>query len=193
MIEVDSSYVLEGDKEAIMAHLTPRRVAEFMGYTIREADGSESGQHLRVQKYDTEFTLAVQETKNGYEFSQYGSEGPFRVLDGNLRVEGAGDVTEEEASRVVVDIAYTMESAFSFLVDRLARRIVQRDADTLLDNLAMELAEERDETEEETDGEAESEGEATGSENLATEELDDERERAGLTRNDSATEGSEDN
>lgn len=144
MKEIVSSYVLEGSQDEILAHLSPTRIAEYMGYTVRETEAADSGRRLRVRKYDTEFTLAVRETVDGYQFSQSGSEGPFRILEGDLYIRDADAVEGTRASRVTVEITYTIGSFFSFLLDWLARRIVKRDADALLENLAREMTEERE-------------------------------------------------
>lgn len=146
MKEIDSSYVLEGSQDEILAHLSPTRIAEYMGYTVRETEAADSGRRLRVRKYDTEFTLVVRETVDGYQFSQSGSEGPFRILEGDLYIRDADTVEGIRASRVTVEITYTIGSLFSFLLDWLARRIITRDADGLLENLARGMAEEREES-----------------------------------------------
>lgn len=142
MKDIHSTYVLEGGKDEVLAHLSPTRIAEYMNYNVLETKERKSGQYLRVRKYDTEFTLVVRETNEGYQFSQAGSEGPFSVLDGGLQIETAESGEDTETSRVTVDISYTIGSFFSFLLDWLSRRIVERDANSLLDNLARELAEE---------------------------------------------------
>lgn len=146
MKEVEFSYVLKGGEEEILTHLSPIQIAEYMGYTARGSKENESAKHLRVRKYNTEFTLDIREKGNGYEFSQYGSEGPFRVLDGNIQIESEGNVEDREASRVTVNITYTIGSLFSFVLDWLARRLVKQDAKSLLNNLAKGLAEERADT-----------------------------------------------
>lgn len=147
MKEVEVSYVIEGTEEEIRAHLSPESMAEYMGYSIRDTERTDEGDLLRVDKYDTEFTLRVEEVSAGHTFSQYGSDGPFREMNGVLQIEAAPDVHEGDASRATANITYTFGSLLPFVVDYLGKRIVKRDAEQLIKGLASDVAEERDDGE----------------------------------------------
>ena len=140
MTEVGFSYIIEGTEAEIEAHLSPRQIAEYMGYSVRGEERAEDTELLRVAKYDTEFTLAFQEGTNRYEFTQHGTDGPFRRFHGVLLIEDAPNVTDVEAFRVTFTIDYTIGMVFSFLLNYLGKRIVKRDAGHLLQNLASDVA-----------------------------------------------------
>lgn len=164
MKEVEFSYVIEGTEAEIREHLSPREIAEYMGYSVQDVERRTEDELLRVGKYDTEFTLKFQDVSDGHEFSQYGSDGPFQKLDGILLIEDAPDVQKGDASKVTVNITYTIGTLFSFLLNRLAGRIVKRDAEHLLQSLASNVAEgrksDRDSAENEEDGQRDEEREA---------------------------------
>lgn len=152
MNQVEFSYVIEGTEEEILNRLSPRQIADYMSYTIRDEKRTSEADLLRVGKYDTEFTLRFQEFASGYEFSQYGTDGPFRELKGTLWIESAPDISEGDASRVTINITYTIGTFFSLLLDRLARRIVKQDAEHLLQRLASDVAEGRNSAHEAAEG-----------------------------------------
>jgi len=144
MKQVELSYVIEGNEAEILEHLSPQQVAEYMGYSVRDKAQKEGDDLLRVGKYDTVFTLRFSELAAGYEFSQYGTDGPYRRLTGVILVDRAPDVDGSDASRVSVDISYTIGTVFSFILNRLAKGLVETDAQQLLNNLARDVADARD-------------------------------------------------
>jgi ribosome-associated toxin RatA of RatAB toxin-antitoxin module len=153
MKKVEFSYVIEASTGEIREQLSPRAVVQYMGYSVLDTERRGEEDLLRVGKYETEFTLRSWERDDGYEFSHHGSDGPFRVFDGVLRIENAPNVREGAASRVTITIRYTIGTLFSFLLNYLAGGIVKRDAKHLLQNLASDVAQER-----KGDSDAESEG-----------------------------------
>ena len=143
MKQIEHSYVIEGSEAEILEHLSPQQVAEYMGYSVRDKTQKEGDDLLRVWKYDTVFTLRFSELAAGYEFTQYGTDGPYRQLAGVVLVDRAPDVDGSDASRVSVDISYTIGTVFSFILNRLAKGLVETDAQQLLNNLARDVADAR--------------------------------------------------
>lgn len=152
MKEIEITYVIEATEAEVSEYLSPKQIAEYMGYSVRDTKQTGKADLLRVAKYDTEFTLDFREVSGGYEFSLYGSDGPFRTLNGLLQVESAPNVQESEASRVTVDITYTIGTVFSFLLDYLARRIMRNDAERLLQGLARDIAGEESDSDDAENG-----------------------------------------
>jgi ribosome-associated toxin RatA of RatAB toxin-antitoxin module len=140
MTEVEFSYIIEGTEAEIEEYLSPRQIVEYMGYSVRGEKRSEDTELLRVAKYDTEFTLAFREAGNRHEFTQHGTDGPFRKFHGVLLVEDALNVENVEASRVTFTIDYTIGMLFSFVLNYLGKWIVKRDAEHLLKSLASDVA-----------------------------------------------------
>lgn len=143
MTEVEVSYIIEGTEAEIGEYLSPRRIVEYMGYSIRGEEQREDEEFLRVAKYETEFTLAFREAGNRHEFTQHGTDGPFRKFHGVLLVENAPNVKDIEAERITITIDYTIKMVFSFILNYFGKRIVKRDAEHLLQSLASDVAEER--------------------------------------------------
>lgn len=155
MTEVEFSYIIEGTEEEIEEYLSPRQIAEYMGYSVYDTKEREDVVLLRVAKYDAEFTLAFREVSNGHEFSLGSSDGPFQTFDGALLVEDTPDIQDVEASRVTITITYSIGTVFSFILNYLGKRIVKQDAKHLLQSLASDVAEGRDSESDNTESEDE--------------------------------------
>jgi hypothetical protein len=138
MHEVTVTYVVEPEYEEIMNHLSPKNIIEYAEmYGIEAHAKVEGTERITVSFEDETLELEFAELENGYEYKLIDSSGVFAQRNSKIIVE------KNEETEISAETQYTLDTIWSFILDRLAASTVQQELETTIENLVFEVIEDK--------------------------------------------------
>lgn len=131
MQHVEVSYEVQPTSEEIRENLSPEEIVEHSGiYEIKSRTRTGDGEEIVVGFEDVEMTLKFSAIEGGYEYEAVGDSDFFAERYSKITVGDSGGTT------ITAECRYTVDSMWSFLLDRMAAKSVQSELETLITNLA---------------------------------------------------------
>jgi hypothetical protein len=135
MHEVEVSYVVEPSAEELIEHLTPRSILEYAEvYEIRSCERTADGATATVAIDDAEMTLSFSQLENGCEYRVVNGDAMFEARYTKLTVDDGDETRISAVSR------YSFDSIWSFILNRLAAKMVQRELEVTITNLLEDVS-----------------------------------------------------
>ena len=135
MHEVRVSYEVRPSREAIVSNLSPEAIVEYAEiYDVRSREETDRGTEITVSFESAELTFEFTETAHGYEYAVVEGSDLFATRYSRITVD------EDENTRISATTRYTIDSIWSFVLDRLAADTVQEELETTIENLVDEAA-----------------------------------------------------
>lgn len=142
MHEVEVSYRVSPSRDDLLKNLSPTGIIEYAGiYNINSLDERGSEVAITATFREKEMKFEFSEIKNGYRYT---------VMDGSdFYQERYSSITvhNEENTRVYITAHYSLNSIWSFILDRLAKATIQRELEMTITNLVENTIEYESKTE----------------------------------------------
>lgn len=136
MHNVTVTYLVEPEYEEIMRYLSPENIVEYTEmYGIEAHEKVDDTERITASFEDELLELEFTEIENGYEYTLVDSSGLFAERHWKITVE------KNDETEIFAESRYTLDTIWSFILDRLAASTVEQELETTIENLVFEVME----------------------------------------------------